>query len=159
MNSDPTQRDAALQNADTVVFLCSGNMVRSAFADLYARHLGCPLPVRSAATVYYNEGIFPDTARALLARGVAREAVAAFRPVHIEDLVPSLRGAAVFLAMRHHHIEAVEPWPEHHARSFLLDAPHEIADPVLEGADFDETFARVARCVEKVVERLARPQG
>jgi len=158
MSTDPTQRDAALRGADSVVFLCSGNMVRSAFADLYACHLGCPLPVRSAATVYRNDGLFPETARALLERGVARQAIAAFRPVHIEDLVPSLRGAVVFLAMRHHHIEAVEPWPEHHARSFLLDAPHEIADPVLEGADFDETFARVARSVEKLVERLARPR-
>ena len=43
-------RARALREAETFVFLCSGNMVRSAFAELYAQHTGFPLPVRSAAT-------------------------------------------------------------------------------------------------------------
>ena len=32
--------DRALAGATGLRFLCSGNMVRSAFAELYARHLG-----------------------------------------------------------------------------------------------------------------------
>lgn len=141
----------ALAHTDTVVFLCSGNMVRSAFADLYARHLGCPWNVLSAATTYRNDRIYPETARALQARGVPENAVRSFRPAHVEDLMPSLQGAPLFLGMRHEHLAAMDAWPAHRARTFLLDAPHEIADPVLEGADFASTFARVARCVEELV--------
>ena len=74
-----------------MLFVCSGNMVRSAFAELYARHLGIPITVHSAATTFRNDSIFPET-----------------------------------------------------------------ADPVLEGADFDRTFARVAHCVDGLVRFLSR---
>jgi protein-tyrosine-phosphatase len=155
MDAEAEARRAALHGAGTLVFLCSGNMVRSAFADLYARHLGCPVAVRSAATVYRNGDLLAETARALLDRGVSADALRAFRPTHLHDLLPALRGAVVFLGMRRHHVEAVGPWPQHRARAFLLDAPREIADPVLEGADFGATFARLAQCVEELVRELA----
>lgn len=144
-------RRSALENAETVVFLCSGNMVRSAFAELYARHLGCSRQVRSGATAYRNDRIYPETARALIELGVSAELIDAFRPTHVEDLVPELDGPLVFLGMRQHHLDAMYPWPEHRRRTFLLDHPREIGDPVLEGADFSETFARLATCVEYLV--------
>jgi len=147
-----TARDAC-RGADPIVFLCSGNMVRSAFAELYARHLGCPRPLASGATTYRNDGLFPETVRALLARGVDAEVLEAFRPTHVDDLVPALAGTPVFLGMRLHHLEALERWPEHRANAYLLDE-REIADPVLEGADFGATFARVATCVEELVDAL-----
>ena len=49
----------ALSGASHLRFLCSGNVVRSAFAELYARHVGCPLPVDSAATTFQNAELFP----------------------------------------------------------------------------------------------------
>ena len=134
-------RRRALLAADTVVFLCSGNMVRSAFAELYARHAGFPKTVRSAGTTYRNDALFPETARALRARGIDDEVLRAFRPTYILDLLPHLTGVPVFLGMRHHHLEWVE-------NGYLLVPEHEIADPVLEGADFAETFARVASGVD-----------
>jgi hypothetical protein len=120
-------------------------MVRSAFAELYARHLGCPRSVRSVATTYRNERIFPDTARALRARGVEEAWIRAFRPTHLQDFAAEPRGAPIFLGMRQHHVAALDPWPDFRRRGFLLAPGEEIADPVLEGADFDATFARVAK--------------
>jgi protein-tyrosine-phosphatase len=144
--------------ASELVFVCSGNMVRSAFAELYGRHLGCPLPLRSAATTYRNDRIFPETARALLARGVARSAVRAFRPTHIEDLAPAPTGAAVRLGMTRSHLAALRACGLR-APAYLLGAvaggEGEIPDPVLEGADFEETFARVEACVEAIVGLLS----
>ena len=61
-----------LKDVTSILFVCTGNMVRSAFAELYARYLGCPLQVSSAATIYRNTEIFPITGFALLARGVPR---------------------------------------------------------------------------------------
>lgn len=140
-----------------LVFLCSGNMVRSAFAELWARHLGCPLPVRSAATTYRNDRIFPETARALLARGVDADGVRRFRPTHWDDLEPGLDPGVHVLGMRWHHLEALgEPW---RARACLLLGDVEIADPVLEGADFDATFAAVAEGVETLLAELTESRS
>jgi protein-tyrosine-phosphatase len=139
-------RRAALRAADTVVFLCSGNMVRSAFAELYARHAGFPRDVLSAATTYRNDRVFPETALALRARGVDEEWIRSFRPTHLDDLLPRLTGTPVFLGMRHHHLESVD--------GFLLVPDTEIADPVLEGADFERTFAQVAAGVEALRDEL-----
>lgn len=151
-----------LASVSQVVFLCSGNMVRSAFAELYALHGGFPLPVRSLATVYRNAGLYPETARALADRGVPLERCSAFRPTHVDDALDELEPRAVLFGMRPHHLEPLAARPELAQRAFLLGevlgqgGPEaEIGDPVLEGADFDRTFERVARCVDRLRERLA----
>jgi protein-tyrosine-phosphatase len=147
-------REIALSTADPVVFLCSGNMVRSAFAELYARHLGFPRPVCSAATTYRNDALYPETAHALSYRGVDPDLIHAFRPTHLEDLVRTLSTRKpVFLAMCRHHLDELEQWPGWRGHGFLLDE-EEIPDPVLEGADFNRTFDRVASCVEALCEEL-----
>lgn len=155
----------ALAEAAAVRFLCSGNVVRSAFAEVYARHIGCPLPVDSAATLFRNPAMFEPTREALLARGVPEQAIAGFFPRHVDDLdferFPSRRSVPVerqlVLGMQRHHLEA---W-----RQVRPDAPvawllgdligvGEIEDPVLDGADWDRTYAMLVRCVEVLVEEL-----
>ncbi len=145
--------ERALCETDSIVYLCSGNVVRSAFAEIYTRHLGCPRPVRSAATVYRNPRIFSVTVEALLARGVAPEAIRSFRPEHLEDLRPRLSERPLFLAMRRMHIEALGAADREHAWLLgeVLSPGEEIADPVEEGAEFEWTFARIARSVEALV--------
>jgi len=151
---DPLRR-RLVREADTFVFLCSGNMVRSAFAELYARHTGFPRPVRSAATTYRNDALFPETARALLELGVPADDVRAFRPTHLDQLAPVIAGAPVFLGMRRHHLDALRAWPRHARRGLLLVPSEEIADPVLEGADFGQTFRSVAAGVDALRRELA----
>jgi protein-tyrosine-phosphatase len=152
--------DRALAEASAVLFLCTGNMVRSAFADLYARHLGCPLPVTSAATVYRNDHLLAETARALAERGVPADWIRSFRPRHVDDLLSSLPERTLILAMADMHLEALAGHPALRRRAFLLASlsgePGAIADPVLDGADFAATFERVARGVEALIARLPR---
>ncbi len=152
-----------LAGASEVVFLCSGNMVRSAFADLYARYLGIPRAVRSLATTYRNGAIFPVTAAALRERGVPEDWIRAFRPTHLDDVWPELDvERSVLFGMRHHHLARLSARPGAADRSFLLmevlGLDEEIADPVEEGADFERTFELVERCVEELVARL-RTEG
>ena len=132
-------------------------MVRSAFAELYARHLGCPLPVASAATVFRNDHLLRETARALHARGVPVAWTQRFEPRHLDDVLPELHPQVVILVMARMHFEPLVQHPLR-ARAFLLarasGRDDEILDPVLDGADFEQTFARVASCVESVVARL-----
>ncbi len=139
-----------------IVFLCSGNVVRSAFAELYARHLGCPRPVCSAATHYRNTRIYAATAQALLHRGVEVATIRAFRPTHLDELRCRLPRRPLFFAMKLAHLEALPV--ELEERAFLLSevlgSPEEIADPVEEGADFERVLRQITRCVEALVERL-----
>lgn len=150
--------ELALHGARSVLFLCSGNMVRSAFAELYARHLACPLPVSSAATLFRNDHIMDETARALEARGVPAARSRAFRPRLLSDLLEGLDEDTLVLGMARHHLEPLARRPELLPRAFLLASlvgeAGEIQDPVLEGADFELTFQRIARCVDTLVERL-----
>jgi protein-tyrosine-phosphatase len=159
-NGDPMAEELAraLGDARGVLFLCTGNMVRSAFADLYAHHLCCPLPVRSAATVYRNDGILAETARALVERGVPVAWTRAFRPSHLDDVLPQLDPKTLVLGMARMHLEPLARRPELRERAFLLaelsGRGEEIPDPVLDGADFTLTFELVARGVQRLVERL-----
>lgn len=153
--------EQALAGASGVLFLCSGNMVRSAFAELYARHLACPRPVSSAATVFRNDHLLAETARALEARGVPSAWTRAFRPRHLSDVVDELDPHTLVLGMARMHLAALDHRPALRRRAFLVPRlvgeTGEIADPVLEGADFELTFERIAGCVEALVQRLAGP--
>ena len=156
----------ALAEARSVRFLCTGNAVRSAFAELYARHLGCPLPVDSAATRFQNTELFAETRAALAARGVAREAYASFRPRHLRALGPQGEGelaSCVVFGMTADHLDAWRALHPGHERVFLLGAllgaGDPIADPVLDGASFEDAFATLERCVRALVDRLAGRGG
>lgn len=148
----------ALIDASGILFLCSGNMVRSAFAELYAQKAGLDLPVCSRATVYRNTKMFPVAARALRERGVPPEPIRAFRPTHLDDggrIDPS----DVAFGMTRAHLAALgDRLPCD--RTFLLmevvGSEDEIADPVEEGADFERTFELVARCVDRLVDLVRR---
>ena len=157
-NVDEVLRDA-LSTATSVRFLCTGNMVRSAFAELYARHLGLALPVDSAATVYQNDGLYPETARELLMRGVDRGLLSEFQPRRLDllpadDADPSVHqpGLPLVLGMTPEHLSAARARFQERDRLVLLSklvgSSTPIADPVLDGAAFGPVFTQVARCVE-----------
>ena len=149
----------ALSDARTLWFLCSGNVVRSAFAEVYARHRGCPIAVRSAATRYRNTTIFPETISELKARGVGRLAIERFEPVFLGEVNQEMDPKDVVLGMTPDHLDIclryVDTPRELRQRAFLLgDAfwvSEEIADPVEDGADFSRTFERIAKAVDSLL--------
>lgn len=145
-----------LARSRRVLFLCSGNMIRSAFAELLARHLGCARAVASAATTYRNHGLHPIARRALLARGLDRAPLDAFRSRHVDELPPVAPDTLV-LGMTHEHLAA---WRGRGPEGFLLTAlegrADEIEDPLFTGRD--EVLDDVARCVE-VLCSAGAPRG
>lgn len=150
--------DEDLRVAQGVRFVCSGNMVRSAFAELYARHLGCLLPVESCATTYRNPGLYPQARDALLRLGVDPAACDGFRPRHLDEL-PADGLTRVVFGMTPAHLGAYRHRFGSRDRILLLDeidgAGAPIADPVLEGVTFESALEAVAHNVRALVTRLA----
>lgn len=158
------QLKVALSEARSLWFLCSGNVVRSAFAEIYARHKGCSIPVRSAATRFRNEAIFDETVKELTARGIGRVAIERFETMHLDEVAREFHAEDVVLGMTQDHVQDVighiDTPRELEQRAFLLgDAfwtSEEIADPVLDGADFGRTFERIAKAIDSVLLQLKK---
>ncbi|MFT7668743.1 MAG: protein-tyrosine-phosphatase [Planctomycetota bacterium] len=145
---------SALQESDSCLLLCSGNMIRSAFAELYALHLGWSVPVRSAGTTYPNSRIHPEARAALLALDVDSDLIKQFRPRLISDLAPAPSDNELVIGMTNAHLaEAFDQGAS--GPAFLLTAAvgedHEIADPYFEGG-YDSVFADIARCIESLIQ-------
>lgn len=142
--------------AERLVFVCSGNMVRSAFAELYARHvLELATPVVSCATTYRNERLYPATERALAVRGVPAEELLAFRPTFVTEL--ELLDGDLLLGMRRGHLEDLARLgAEGFLLGALLEPGLEIADPVMEDVPFERVFDQVARAVDALGDELGR---
>ena len=150
-----------LRAAPAVLFVCSGNVVRSAFAELYARHLGLDLPIHSAATTYRNPALFPETHAALRERRVAPGLVASFRPRHLEDVVPGLPAGTLAFGMTRSHLADLAVWPgapvDAHLMLEVLGEERELADPVMDGVDFGATYRTLERCVTILVRERRGP--
>lgn len=147
-----------LRGARAVRFVCSGNMVRSAFAELYTRHLGCPIEVDSCATTFRNERLYPQTRSALLQRGVDPIACDSFRPRHLDELSRDGVERVVF-GMTAAHVEAYLSFFGAGERIWLLGAldgsGESIRDPVLEDVTFESAFAAVERHVQTLAQILS----
>ena len=146
-----------LRSASGIAFLCSGNMIRSAFAHLYARHISCPLPVRSAGTIYENTRIHPETAANLVARGVNSGWTLAFQPTHLSKLLPQLDDRTIIFGMKYEHLMVLPAVSGFSERSFLLtnllDRNEELADPMFEGG-LEGVLNTIAECVDTLVAHL-----
>ncbi|MFT4542955.1 MAG: protein-tyrosine-phosphatase [Planctomycetota bacterium] len=150
----------ALEIATSIRFLCTGNVVRSAFAELYARHKGCPLPVDSAATTFQNAAIFEETVEALREYGVPDQLVQAFRPRHLSRISTAPTPSLVLFGMTAEHLEHWKSRFPAHIAAFLLSdidgSGVRISDPVMDGADFEQTYAQIAELVGQLIEHLNR---
>lgn len=145
----------SLQGAGGLCFLCSGNALRSPFAEILARHLGCPLPVNSAATTYRNATLFEQASSALAQRRVPRAAWSSFRSRHLDDLLQeqALPEDWVVLGMTAEHLADARLRLPRQRMLLLGDCAGlgEIADPYMDDISYGVVFAQVERCVRLLV--------
>ncbi len=140
-----------INSYDTVVFVCSGNIIRSAFCELYAKHRGLAKEVISIGTTYHNRTIHPKSREKLLELGVPAYEIEEFRPTHISE--HSHRESMVYLVMTTSHIEDLvsNGIPEEHIHllSEVGGDGTEIEDPYFTGE-----YERVFRALRSYVDKL-----
>lgn len=135
----------------SLLFLCSGNVLRSAFCELYAKHLELPFQISSGATQYRNHAIFPESRAALQELGVPGELLTTFKPRHVEDFTEALTPNTLVFGMTHAHLTAfTETFGDGHDTRLMLSVlgqGGEVDDPYFTER-YDETFETLTACIE-----------
>lgn len=122
------------------LFLCSGGVMRSAFAQFIATKwlkthypdLSSDIQFRSGACVYKNSEIFPETRQWLLDEGFSLQEINQHVPRNI-DLYPEwFEDSHVLIGMTHRHLDILQQ--KYANKSYLLSTmanlpPTDIADP------------------------------
>ncbi|MFQ5821351.1 MAG: hypothetical protein ACE5I5_15305 [Candidatus Heimdallarchaeota archaeon] len=122
-----------------MLFLCSGNIIRSAYAELVFDKMisqeAClreRIIVRSGALKYYNRQIFSGIIPFLIQEGVDQSRITNFRPRHIKEYPELLIEANLILVMTRNQLNLL---PSNYRNTayllyqFVFDEPLEIPDP------------------------------
>jgi len=140
----------------TIVFLCSGNIIRSAYAELVFDKMiseeDClrdRIKVRSGAVKYYNRRIFSGIIPFLVQEGVDRSRITDFRPQHINDYPELLTEANLILVMTQNQLNSIPVENRNKAHllyEFVFGEPLEIPDPY-----FDPPMGRAVNLLKKAL--------
>lgn len=142
-----------LKKSDLILFLCSGNIIRSAFADLYARHICIEKNILSAGTTYFNSRITKEAKSKLISLGVDNNIISEFSPTHISNLELSNYSKIVVFGMKRAHLSDFDLFPEKVIAKYLLSeiqgTKEEITDPYFEGG-----YGSVFKLIKNYVDEL-----
>jgi len=146
-----------IHQSNRIVFVCSGNIIRSAFAELYLKHVikaRFNLSISSLGTDYHNSQILKLTRSVLINKGVDPREIDKFRPTHISDFSVDKVDDFIFFSMTYHHQSQLESYLGRKIKSYLLsnllEEDTEIEDPYFT-ENFDQVFDKIEECINQLV--------
>jgi len=140
-----------------VLFICSGNIMRSPFAEYRARQLleRKNITFKSGGVIYRNTRLSSETHRYLVGFGLQSKDLTSFRPMYINDFLEIFEEADLILVMEENHLNYLENYIE---KSFLLTEfvgeTGDVLDPYFEG-QMDIIYNQLNELVIKLVEILS----
>lgn len=148
-------RDFQLSNQ--IVFVCSGNIIRSAFAEIYTKHLigwRSNKSIRSLGTDYHNSQILDMTRNTLIDKGIDSQKINNFQPTHISGFKVENIDDVIFFSMTNHHKTQLQRYFGKGIKSYLLpkilDENVEIEDPYFTN-NYEQVFLKIEKCVNQLV--------
>ena len=143
-----------------VLFVCSGNMLRSPVAELYfekilkEKHGETNLIIESGAVTFINDSIMSEARQYLRKEGVSSESINIFRPKHISNHPELFRRADIIFGMTGDHLDDLNTlgFTE---KSFLINKfafnrNEDISDPYFSG-NFALSFKQVKEACIKIL--------
>lgn len=112
-------------NTFTILFICSGNIIRSPYAEILFEfliqddsQLKSKIHVESGAVTYRNYSISRESYDQLVNEGIQPERISKFKPRHIKDHPKMLKNADLILVMAKGHLKRVPS--EYQEKTFLF---------------------------------------
>ncbi|OLS23454.1 MAG: Low molecular weight protein-tyrosine-phosphatase PtpB [Candidatus Heimdallarchaeota archaeon LC_2] len=144
---------------DEIVFVCSGNIIRSAFAELLAKNLLPTIKFSSCGTVYFNNQILHETKVALISREISSEIINNFKPTHITNAKKYNLNSCIFFGMTNKHLKEIRNHFGNDANVRLLrdliDEHEEVEDPYFTN-NFDLVFDKISECIFQLEKYLIK---
>lgn len=140
-----------LEAANKMYFVCSGNIIRSSFAHLYAHFLEID-HVDSFGTRYHNDVIHPRSAQKLLELGVDQAVIDSFCPKHIDNVNLNSAGDIYFVMTSQHRQDLLGHGISLDSIFFLtelLGYQSDIADPYFEG-NYEEAYSIIKKAIDQI---------
>ncbi len=136
----------------TIVFVCSGNIIRSAFCHIYSKHLGIS-NIQSFGTIYQNARIHPKTREELIRLGVNPVLIDEFIPTHISHF--TFPKDPIFFVMTSEHkshlVNAGVSAEKIEFITSLIGKQEEVPDPYFTG-DYETVWNILTRCIHALSE-------
>ncbi|MHA2168747.1 MAG: arsenate reductase/protein-tyrosine-phosphatase family protein [Candidatus Kariarchaeaceae archaeon] len=145
----------SLKEAKEIIFLCSGNIIRSAFAHIYGVNKGFKQKIHSAGTKYWNTKIFDKTKLKLIEMGITEVEIDNFHPTHISETPFDKLNNPIYFGMKSEHLKDLDKYDIPYTKRFLLTEiigkETDIQDPYFEGS-FEDVFSLIKLCVDTLYE-------
>lgn len=150
----------------TILFLCSGNIVRSPAAEmlleleLEKRFGKTRIKLISGATTYFNERLLDITKDYLIKEGVPPERIFKFFPRNVKKYPELLEEADIIIGMTGTHVRLIPK--KYRAKAFILSKlatgkKYNIPDPWGDALDtYLEIFAIVKDYIKQLVDNLEK---
>lgn len=143
-----------LTSANTIYFVCSGNIIRSSFAELYARHLdNNNLKFKSYGITYHNTRIHERSEQELLRRNITQSWIDKFRPTHITDIEFDDDDVHIVMTSKHREQLLQHGVAENKIILIksLLGQTGDVADPYF-ADNYDEAYSTIAAAVKQILD-------
>jgi len=143
----------------SIVFICSGNVIRSAYAELLFEKMVAEtnclrdrIQVHSGAVQYHNTRIYSEIIPFLIKEGVEELRIKNFKSRHVDDYPELLSDSDLILVMTNSHIRRIPDL--YKDKSFLIyqygtGEALEIPDPY-----FEPPMERAIRMLNKALNGL-----
>ncbi|MFX1516609.1 MAG: hypothetical protein ACFFC6_09890 [Promethearchaeota archaeon] len=119
-----------------IVFICSGNIIRSPYAHLLFEHLleedielKNKITIESGGVTYRNSTISVETRNMLVREGVSSNKISEFTPRYFPDHPDMFQGVDLVLVMEKNHIQKIPITDTFLLLEFTLGIADNVSDP------------------------------
>ena len=154
------------QDTFTVNFICSGNIIRSPYAEMLFEkmvneaneQLAEKIKVESGGVTYHNTMISRESARMLMKEGITKDRINQFSPRYLLDYPESFEKSDLILVMERNHISRI-PRKDRNKAFLLLEYVYgkeeDVPDPYFD-PPFERSYIMIKNALETLLEILRR---